>query len=72
MFSDIAAKNIDWPEAVWEAWSLFEHFHGSVEQIDTCLDKTEKARYQVNVRRAKVNSLVPRWSPLQIVSFAGA
>ncbi|KAJ3976364.1 hypothetical protein EV361DRAFT_968793 [Lentinula raphanica] len=53
VFSDIAAKNIDWPEAVWEAWSLFEHFHGSVEQIDTCLDKTEKARYQVNVRRAK-------------------
>ncbi|KAJ4001680.1 hypothetical protein F5050DRAFT_1708044 [Lentinula boryana] len=53
VFSDVAVKNLDWPEAVWEAWSLFEHFHGSVEQIDTCLDKIEKAQYQVNMRRAK-------------------
>ncbi|GAW06502.1 rna-binding protein prp24 [Lentinula edodes] len=34
-------------------WSLFEHFHGSVEQIEACLDKIEKARYQVNIRRLK-------------------
>ncbi|KAJ3894244.1 hypothetical protein GG344DRAFT_41516 [Lentinula edodes] len=53
VFSDIAAKQIDWPEAIWEAWSLFEHFHGSVEQIEACLDKIEKARYQVNIRRLK-------------------
>ncbi|KAJ3800908.1 hypothetical protein GGU11DRAFT_676191 [Lentinula aff. detonsa] len=53
VFSDVAVKNLDWPEAVWEAWSLFEHFHGSVEQIDACLDKIEKARYQVNMKRVK-------------------
>ncbi|KAJ4482272.1 hypothetical protein J3R30DRAFT_3681497 [Lentinula aciculospora] len=53
VFSDIAAKQIDWPEAVWEAWSLFEHFHGSVEQIEASLDKIEKAQYQVNTRRVK-------------------
>ncbi|KAF8073869.1 hypothetical protein FPV67DRAFT_1479613 [Lyophyllum atratum] len=53
IFSDIHVKNIDWPEAIWEAWIAFEHLHGSVEELDTCLDKVEKAQYQVNSRRAK-------------------
>jgi squamous cell carcinoma antigen recognized by T-cells 3 len=48
-------KNLDWPEAIWEAWILFEHLHGSVELVDACLDKVEKAQYQVNIRRAKVS-----------------
>lgn len=47
-------KNLDWPEAIWEAWISFEHLHGSVDQVNACLDKVEKAQYQVNVRRAKV------------------
>ena len=54
VFSDVHVKNLDWPEAIWESWILFEHLHGSVEQVDACLDKVEKAQYQVNVRRAKV------------------
>ena len=54
VFLDVHAKNLDWPEAVWEAWISFEHLHGSVELVDACLDKVEKAQYQVNVRRAKV------------------
>jgi hypothetical protein len=54
VFSDIAAKNINWPELIWDAWILFEHFYGSVEQVEVCQDKIEKARYQVNIRRAKV------------------
>ncbi|KAF9077529.1 hypothetical protein BDP27DRAFT_1311204 [Rhodocollybia butyracea] len=53
VFSDIAAKNINWPELIWDAWILFEHFYGSVEQVEVCHDKIEKARYQVNIRRAK-------------------
>ncbi|KIK69665.1 hypothetical protein GYMLUDRAFT_212399 [Collybiopsis luxurians FD-317 M1] len=53
VFSDIVAKHIDWPEAIWEAWVLFEHLYGSVEQVEACLDKIEKAQYQVNMRRAK-------------------
>ncbi|KAH7922022.1 hypothetical protein BV22DRAFT_1131760 [Leucogyrophana mollusca] len=52
-FQDIAMKNIDWPEAIWEAWIAFEHLHGSVESIETALDKVERAQYQVNVRRAR-------------------
>ncbi len=47
-------KNIDWPEAVWEAWSLFEHTYGSVDQVEACLDKIESAQFQVNAKRAKV------------------
>ncbi|GLB38245.1 putative RNA recognition motif containing protein [Lyophyllum shimeji] len=53
VFSDVSMKNIDWPEAIWEAWIAFEHLHGSVEELETCLDKVEKAQYQVNTRRAK-------------------
>ncbi|KAJ7855952.1 hypothetical protein B0H14DRAFT_2353000 [Mycena olivaceomarginata] len=52
-FIDLHLKNLDWPEAVWEAWLAFEHLHGSVEQIDACGDKIEKAQYVVNTRRAK-------------------
>ncbi|KAE9406958.1 hypothetical protein BT96DRAFT_810155 [Gymnopus androsaceus JB14] len=53
VFIDISTKHIDWPEAIWEAWILFEHFHGSVKQVEGCLDKIEKARYQVSARRTR-------------------
>ena len=53
-YKDIASKNIDWPEAIWDAWLTFEQVYGSVEQIDECLDKVEKARNQVTAKRAKV------------------
>ncbi|KAI3616179.1 rna-binding protein prp24 [Moniliophthora roreri] len=52
-YSDICMKNIDWPEAIWEAWLGFEHLHGTTEQVEACMDKIEKAQYQVNIRRAK-------------------
>ncbi|KAF9468618.1 hypothetical protein BDZ94DRAFT_1279703 [Collybia nuda] len=53
IFTEIHTKNLDWPEAIWEAWAAFEHMHGSVEEVDTCFDKIEKAAYQVHARRAK-------------------
>lgn len=53
---DIAVKNIDWPEAIWEAWVSFEHVHGSVEELEDCLDRIERARKQVNAKRAKVRA----------------
>ncbi|KAJ7432338.1 hypothetical protein FB451DRAFT_1480862 [Mycena latifolia] len=52
-FADVHLKNLDWPEAIWEAWLAFEHLHGSVEQIEACGDKIEKAQYVVNTKRAK-------------------
>ena len=54
VFTDIHTKHLDWPEAIWEAWLTFEHLHGSVEDIEFCLDKIESAQYQTNMRRAKV------------------
>ncbi|KAF8895465.1 hypothetical protein BD779DRAFT_1619135 [Infundibulicybe gibba] len=53
VFQDIHMKQIDWPEAIWEAWITFEHLHGSVDDILACLDKVEKAQSVVNIRRAK-------------------
>lgn len=54
VFSDACHKQIDWPEAIWEAWIAFEHVYGSVQQLEVCLDKVDKARYQLSVRRARV------------------
>ncbi|KAF4617844.1 hypothetical protein D9613_006080 [Agrocybe pediades] len=53
VFTDVHTKQLDWPEAIWEAWTSFEHLYGSVEDIATCLDKIESAQYQTNMRRAK-------------------
>ncbi|KAK7048174.1 ATP-dependent DNA helicase PIF1 [Favolaschia claudopus] len=52
-FVDLHLKNLDWPEAIWEAWLAFEHLHGTVEQIEACGDKLEKAQFVVSTRRAK-------------------
>ena len=57
VFTDIHAKQLDWPEAIWEAWVSFEHLHGTLEEVESCLDKIEKAQYQTNARRAKVSLL---------------
>ncbi|KAI0632486.1 RNA-binding protein Prp24 [Trametes polyzona] len=53
VFRDIAAKNLDWSEAVWDAWVSFEQLHGSVDDIEDALDRIERAQTQVNARRAK-------------------
>ena len=54
VLKDISTKNVDWPEAIWEAWLTFEHLHGSMTDLEACLDKIERAQQQVNTRRAKV------------------
>ena len=53
-FKDIVTKNLDWPEAIFEAWISFEHLYGSVEEIEECLDKVERAQNQLNARRLRV------------------
>ncbi|KAG2010078.1 RNA-binding protein Prp24 [Coprinopsis cinerea AmutBmut pab1-1] len=53
VFTEVHTKRMDWPEAVWEAWLSFEQLHGSVETIDSCLDKIEKAQAQLNFYRAR-------------------
>lgn len=54
VFRDIVMKNIDWPEAIWDAWLAFEQAYGSAQEMDDCQDKIERARNQVNAKRAKV------------------
>lgn len=54
IFTEIHTKHLDWPEAIWEAWTAFEHLYGSVDEIEFCLDKIEGAQYQTNMRRTKV------------------
>ncbi|KAI0357377.1 RNA-binding protein Prp24 [Trametes cingulata] len=53
VFRDIAMKNLDWPEAIWEAWISFEQLYGTVEELEDALDRIERAQTQVNARRAK-------------------
>jgi len=42
---------------LWEAWLTFEHSHGTVEEIQDAIDVVERARVQVEARRAKVLNL---------------
>lgn len=53
VFQEMHRKHFDWPEAIWDAWVTFEHFHGTVEEINAAMDNIEKIRLQVNARRAK-------------------
>jgi hypothetical protein len=53
-FTKAAKSPLDWPEMLWESWLAFEHSHGSVEEIQAALDAVERARTQVEARRAKV------------------
>jgi squamous cell carcinoma antigen recognized by T-cells 3 len=53
-FAKAAKSPLDWPEMLWEAWLAFEHSHGSAREIQDALDAVERARGQVEARRAKV------------------
>ena len=57
IYRDISMKNLDWPEAVWEAWVSFEQLYGTLEQIEDALDRVQRAQTQVNARRAKVRRI---------------
>jgi hypothetical protein len=53
VFQNPQLKFVDWPEAIWEAWLLFENLHGSVQELETAIDKIEKFRGAVNAKRAR-------------------
>lgn len=61
-FKDAAFKNLDWPEAILEAWLTFEHLHGSVKDVDACLDTIGQAQHKINTRRAKEAERASRYS----------
>lgn len=53
VFMKVARSPLDWPEMLWEAWLSFEHSHGSAKEVQNALDVVERARTQVEARRAK-------------------
>ncbi|OCF40172.1 hypothetical protein I317_05996 [Kwoniella heveanensis CBS 569] len=49
----IQRSNLDWPEAVYEAYMLFESIHGSLADIQDAEKRIEKEREKVMRRREK-------------------
>lgn len=54
VFSDVCLKQLDWPEAIWEAWISFENLYGGVMEVEACSEKVLRAQYFHSERRAKV------------------
>ncbi|KAH0831905.1 hypothetical protein J3R83DRAFT_12788 [Lanmaoa asiatica] len=52
-FQDVSTKNLDYPEALWDAWVNFEHAHGSLASVEDALVRIERARTQVEARRMR-------------------
>lgn len=59
VYRDIAFKNIDWPEAIFDSWLTFEHMYGTVRSIQDCIDRTERAQKIAYARRMKVCLQLP-------------
>lgn len=52
-FQDMSTKNLDYPEALWDAWHNFEHAHGSLSSLEEAINKITQARAQLETRRAR-------------------
>ncbi|KAI9568595.1 hypothetical protein HD554DRAFT_2099306 [Boletus coccyginus] len=52
-FQDVSTKNLDYPEALWDAWLNFEHAHGSLASLEEALARIERARTQVEAKRMR-------------------
>ncbi|KAH7885374.1 hypothetical protein F5I97DRAFT_1378091 [Phlebopus sp. FC_14] len=52
-FQDVSTKNLDYPEALWDAWLNFEHAHGSLASLEEALVRIERARVQVEAKRTR-------------------
>lgn len=61
-FQDVSTKNLDYPEALWDAWLSFEHAHGSLTSLEEALARVERARSQVEARRMRVGEFSLRYS----------
>lgn len=58
LFKDVSHKAIDWPEAIWQLWVDFEHLHGSVEDLEHCLEKVKLLSLKLEKKRAQVLVLI--------------
>lgn len=51
-------KALDWPEAIWQLWVEFEHLHGSLEDVEHCLEKVAFLSAKLEKKRAQVFALI--------------
>ncbi|KAF9242560.1 hypothetical protein BU15DRAFT_86759 [Melanogaster broomeanus] len=53
-FQNVSTKNLDYPEAVWDAWISFEHAHGSLAELERCSAQKayEAAQYAMEQQAA--------------------
>jgi hypothetical protein len=51
------AKQIDWPEKIFEAWLLFEREHGTVSEYKEALTRSRAAMKTVELFRAEVTMI---------------
>ncbi|KIJ45650.1 hypothetical protein M422DRAFT_29753 [Sphaerobolus stellatus SS14] len=52
-FNDAANKHFDWPEAIWTQWKDYEYLHGTVESLESCLDKVRELSGRLDKKRAR-------------------
>ncbi|KAL4073262.1 hypothetical protein V8B97DRAFT_1953447 [Scleroderma yunnanense] len=52
-FQNVSTKNLDYPEALWDAWINFEYAHGSLALLEDAMARIERARTQAEARRMK-------------------
>jgi hypothetical protein len=55
-FQDMNTKNLDYPEALWDARHNFEHAHGSLSSLAEAINKITQAGAQPETRRARVSA----------------
>ena len=52
-FKDISSKNLDYPEALWDAWITLEYAHNSLASLKNAIAHIGRARTQVEARHMK-------------------
>jgi len=52
------AKQIDWPEKIFEAWLLFEREHGTISEYKEALTRSRAAMKTVELFRAEVTTRI--------------
>lgn len=70
--SYIQRADLDWPEAIYEAFTQFELIHGSVATIDSALQRINKESVKVTRRREKMAQHAVAQQPAATASVSEA
>jgi len=55
VFQEALSKPLDWPEPLLQKWKEWVYFQGSVEEIESCLDKIKEISGKLERKRARVS-----------------